>query len=130
MNWIGWSAVIISCSTAYLYIGFMALCTAKRMRAAAKKHGFDLPWEMKVVCIFVLITAWPTDVIYNWSVGNWRFKFWRFNTPWRITYSSRIQWNMNHLERSNNPSQALRWTILLNAGDDGHIDTRISGATR
>jgi hypothetical protein len=122
MNWIEWTIVIIVGSTAYVYIAFMALCTAKRMRAAAKALGRDLPPFLKLVCIVLLITGWPADVIYNWTVGNVTFKF---QTPWKLTYSSRVTWQVNHLQESSNPQDAILWEAMLNAGDPLHIKRRL-----
>lgn len=117
MNWLEWTAVIVGGSTVYVYVAFLALCTAKRMQAAAKLRGLKLPWDLRVVCYALLVGGWPADVVYNWTVGNWRF---RFQTPWKLTYSSRIQWHVDNLAESANPQKAILWGVLLDAGDPGH----------
>jgi hypothetical protein len=117
VNWVEWTAVVVASSTVYVYVAFLALCTAKRMRAAAKARGFDLPWDLRLVCYALLIGGAPADVVYNWTVGAWRFKF---QKPWKVTYSQRVQWHVDHLEESANPRAAIEWGVLLDAGDPGH----------
>ena len=118
MSWIEWLAIITIGSTVYIYVAYMALCTAIKMQEAARSYGFELPFEMRAVCLVLYVFGVPADWIYNWTIGNVRF---RFKTPWKITYSSRIQWHIDNLHRSNRPLTAFKWAIMLNAGQAGHI---------
>lgn len=119
MNWLEWIAVVTTGSTVYVYVAFLALCTAKRMRAAAKARGLKLPVGLRIVCWALYFGGVPADVIYNWTVGNWAF---RLQSPWKWTYSARVQWHVDHLAQSKRPGTAVLWGVLLDAGDTGHIE--------
>lgn len=121
MNWFQWGALIVASSTVYVYVAFMALCTAKRMRDDARRGGYKLPRDLVAVCYALYITGVPADVIYNWTVGNWRFKAWRFNTPWKWTYTARVQWHLENPTRSTNYQAAELWGRILISGDPGHV---------
>jgi hypothetical protein len=116
MNGIEWALVVTVFSTFYVYTAFLALCTVQRMRAAK----VWMPWEMKVLAIFILVTGWPADVIFNITRGSFVYR----ELPWRVltgefTFSSRTKRMMRAGGKSR--ERATPWAFLLNAGDEGHI---------
>jgi hypothetical protein len=109
-----WTLVAIVASPFVVRMAFMGLCTAKRLHAS----GIDLSVVDETVILILFAVGWPADVIYNWTVG-----WYRFGEIRDITYSSRIQWYVRHPDRVPEGTQEIvnYWFEYLNVADPGHI---------
>ena len=114
MSTLFWSAVAILASPFVVRMAFMGLCTAKRLHVS----GIDLSVVDETVILFLFAIGSPADVIYNWTVGWYRFGELRGKT-----YSSRIQWYVrNPTEVPDGTQETVDyWFEYLNVADPGHI---------
>jgi hypothetical protein len=97
----------------YIYIGFLALCTAKRIRAAK----VWTPPGMTALVVVLVALFYPADVLWNYTFGTLQF---RELPKWREWMFS---WRIQRYVKEPTPSKAaLRWGSFLDAGDAGHID--------
>ena len=90
----------------------MVIVAGKLLRARGLLEG-----ELKGVVAFWLVVGWPCDVLFNWWRGSWMFR----ELPRKLTFSSRIQWHVDHPDESKRPNKAVHWARVLNI-DPGHID--------
>jgi hypothetical protein len=106
------AVVVVAGSTAWVYIAFFALCTAKRLL----KAGVKLRWGMRGVCYFLLVTGWPADVVFNLFHGYRYFREFR-----GVTFSSRIKYYNRHPEKCPDRAEFNYWFAVLETGDPGHV---------
>lgn len=107
-----WVAIALMAVVFIVETAFLVIVSGKIL----EKRGL-LEGELRDVVGFWLVVGWPCDVLFNWWRGSWMFK----ERPRKWTFSSRIQYHIDHLDKSKRPMKALRWADVLNI-DDGHID--------
>lgn len=115
METLKWIAIAVVAAPFVIRISFWGMCTAKRLL----KSGVKLSLTDKIVAYVLLAIGYPSDWIYNWSVGWIRFGELR---EW--TYSARIQYYVDHSTFAADTKKGEDvdyWFIYLNVADPGHI---------
>jgi len=100
------------------WVGFLVVASAKRIRNA----GVRIPMEGKIAVYIALLLGGPGDFLYNTIIGTVRFmEFpkWR-RGEW--LYSARVERHANHPDNDERTVEGLKWALILNAADPGHID--------
>lgn len=107
-----WVIIAIVATPFVVRISFWGMCTAKRLL----KSGIKLSLTDKICAYVLLIVGYPSDILYNWTVGVIRFREFR-----KITYSSRIQYYQTHRFYDDRDEDTDYWFLYLNVADPGHI---------
>lgn len=113
-----WVIVALIASPVAVRMGFMGICTAKRLRDS----GLPLSRTDKVAALLCFAIGYPADIIYNLSVGRLRFGEFR-----GFTYSSRIQYYIDHdtfMDDASKRRKVVYWYTYLNVADPGHIKAK------
>jgi hypothetical protein len=85
-------------------------------RAYIRERPADLPLDWKILLIVVLIVGFFGDIVFNVFRGTFIFR----ELPREWLFSARVQRHVYHPELGNY-NAALRWALILNTGDPGHI---------
>lgn len=104
-----WATLLVAVATGFIYTAFLALCTYKLI----EESGVEIPLGIKRTAQVWYALGLPADVIYNLTVGRWRFG--EFSG---VTYSEHIQ---NRVDRGLWDHDTSMWALFLNAGRKGHI---------
>lgn len=111
-----WLFSIVVLAIFVIYSAFLVLCGARLILS----QGVELVDGMMIVAKIWLVIGYPADIVYNWTVGAWRFRS-GWLPEWRgTTYSSHIQWRV---DRGLWDPVTVHWVRILDGGDKGHIET-------
>lgn len=101
--------LLVAVATGFIYTAFLVL-VAYRM---IERTGVEIPVGIKRTAQAWLALGAPADVVYNLTVGRWRFR--EFSG---VTYSEHIQ---NRVDRGLWDHDTATWALFLNAGAKDHI---------